>query len=61
LRLTGEDGRWEFSRLGSKEALLGVDAEMKDLRAKVAEEAQIRERLAKINALLGVKVNATKK
>jgi ATP-binding cassette subfamily D (ALD) long-chain fatty acid import protein len=61
LKLTGEQGRWELSELRSREALMSVDVEIKDLEAKVREEAKLRQRITEVNALLGVKPNATKK
>lgn len=61
LQLSGDNGEWSFSQLGTKQSLLSVDAELKDLEIRVAEESRLRRRLAEINNLLGVKVNATKK
>lgn len=59
--MTGDEGRWEFTQLGSKAALLSVDAEIRQIEGQVRREQDIRQRLVDINGALGVKKNATKK
>jgi ATP-binding cassette subfamily D (ALD) long-chain fatty acid import protein len=61
LQLSGENGEWSFSQLGTKQSLMSVDAELKDLETRIADEDRLMRRLAEINGLLGVKLNATKK
>ena len=52
---------WEWSELGSKKAMLSVEAEIRELESKVGAETMLQQRINAINALLGVKGNATKK
>ena len=61
LRLTGEDGFWEFSQLGTKSVLMNVDAEIRQLASQVNDEDGLRQRLTEVNDMLGVKKNAIKK
>jgi hypothetical protein len=61
LKLQGEEGKWEFTQLGSKTVLMSVDAEIKDLETQIRDEERLKQRIVEVNQLLGVKVNATKK
>ena len=62
LNLSGKPESWHFSSIGSSEIVeKTLIDEIKDLKAKIADEDQLVAKLQKINAELGVKTNAIKK
>ncbi|KAL1917272.1 uncharacterized protein VTP21DRAFT_4928 [Calcarisporiella thermophila] len=52
LKLTGDHGRWEFSRIGTTEERMSSDKEIEALEAKLEQVEALKQRLREINAEL---------
>ncbi|ORX90565.1 hypothetical protein K493DRAFT_265613 [Basidiobolus meristosporus CBS 931.73] len=52
LRLIGDHGRWEFSRIGTKEERMSVDNEVAELEKKLSEIEKLKKRVEEINGEL---------
>lgn len=56
LRLTGNNGEWEWETIGTKEQLQSVEKEMASLQEKLNQVDQLKARLIEIDRELALKV-----
>lgn len=56
LRLTGNNGEWEWETIGTREQIQSVEKELSSLKSKLQEVDGLRSRLAEIDNELSLKL-----
>lgn len=56
LRLTGNNGEWEWETIGTREQLQSVEKELLSLKAKLQEVDALKKRLTAIDEELTLKI-----
>jgi ATP-binding cassette subfamily D (ALD) long-chain fatty acid import protein len=56
LRLTGNNGEWEWETIGTREQLQSVEKELSSLTAKLQQVDDLKKRLAAIDQELTLKI-----
>jgi ATP-binding cassette subfamily D (ALD) long-chain fatty acid import protein len=57
LRLTGNNGEWEWETIGTREQLQSVEKELASLKSKLSEVDGLKSRLTQIDQELSLKLD----